>query len=145
MTMKTLNAFVLAAALASVAACATTGGGEFERTKGDRLLEKYEPYLGEPINSFTAFRHDSWQPISRNQLVLWTSINEAYLLTVAGNCMNLPFANTVGVTSTTSTISRLDAVLVRGDRCPITQIQPIDVKRMKADRRASAAEGPENS
>ena len=134
--MKTLTAILLAGALAS--GCATTGGG-IERTKGEQLLDKYEPYLGEPVKSFTALQKDSWQPISRTQLVLWTTINDAYLLTVTGNCPQLPFAQTVGVTSTTSQASTLDSVIVRGDRCPITQIQPIDVSRMKADRKAAQA------
>jgi len=140
--MKTLTAIFLAGVLAS--GCATTGGG-IERTKGEQLLDKYEPYLGEPVRSFTALQKDSWQPISRTQLVLWTTINEAYLLTVTGNCTQLPFAQTVGVTSTTSQITTLDSVIVRGDRCPITQIQPIDVRRMKADRYARAADEAERS
>lgn len=134
--MKTLIAIILAGALAS--ACATTGGG-IERTKGEQRLDKYQPYLGEPVRSFTALRKDSWQPISRTQLVLWTTINDAYLLTVMNNCPDLPFAQTVGITSTTSQITTLDSVIVRRDRCAITQIQPIDVRRMKADRSAAKA------
>ena len=134
--MKTLTAILLAGIFAS--ACATTGSG-IERTQGERLLDKYEPYLEAPVHSFTALQKDSWQPISRTQLVLWTTINDAYLLTVMNTCPYLPFANTVGVTSTTSQISTLDTVVVRGDRCPITEIRPIDVRRMKADRAAAAA------
>ena len=129
--MKTLTAIILAGFLAS--ACATTGGG-IERSTGDKALARYEPYVGEPVDSFTMFRHDSWVPIDRNQLVLYTSINDAYLLTVAGPCYELPFAQTVGVTTTGNTVSKFESVLVRGNRCPITEIQPIDVHRMKADR-----------
>lgn len=130
--MKTLTAIILAGFFAS--ACATTGGG-IERSTGDKALARYEPYVGEPVDSFTMFRHDSWVPIDRNQLVLYTSINDAYLLTVTGPCYELPYAQTVGVTTTGNTVSKFDSVLVRGNRCPITEIQPIDVHRMKADRR----------
>jgi len=140
--MKTLTAIILAGVLAS--ACATTGG-VIERTKGEQLLDKYEPYLGEPVHSFTALQKDSWQPISRTQLVLWTTINDAYLLTVTDTCPYLPFAQAVGVTSTTSQISTLDYVLVRGDRCPITEIRPIDVRRMKTDHFAHPEEVAEPS
>jgi hypothetical protein len=136
--MRTLTAITLAAALASASGCATTGaaaGGGIERSMANRDYARYEPYLEEPIDGFTAFRHDSWQPISRNQLVLWTSNNDAYLLTVAGNCSDLPFAETVHVTTTGNEISKFDSVIVRGWRCPITEIQPIDIQRMKADRR----------
>lgn len=128
--MRALLPVVLAALLAS--ACATQDG--IERSKGDRLLSRYEPYVGEPVKSFTALRQDSWQPISRTQLVLWTDINHAYLLTVSNNCPHLMFADAVRVTSTASSISTLDQVIVRGDRCPIQKIEPIDVQRMKQDR-----------
>lgn len=136
--MKTLTSILLTASLASGAALASTPttNDAIPRTKSDRILEMYQPYLEEPVKSFTALQTDSWQPISRTQLVLWTTFNDAYLLTVTGNCSELPFARTVGVTSTTSQISTFDSVLVHGDRCPITQIQPIDIKRMKADRDA---------
>ena len=132
--MKTLLAIATAAVLAS--ACAGNG---LKRSSGDQLLAKYEPYVGEPVKSFTAFRQESWQPISRTQLVLWTGINDAYLLTVANNCPDMMFTNSVHVTSTTSSISTLDHVIVRGDRCPIRQIQPIDVRRMRDDRNARQA------
>ncbi len=135
--MKTFTAIILAALLAS--ACATSGGG-IQRSQGNRLLSKYEPYVGEPVDSFTAFRQESWQPLSRTQLVLWTSVNDAYLLTIASNCPDLQFARSVGVTSTTSSISTLDSVLVQGNRCQIRQIQPIDIRRMRDDRNARAAE-----
>jgi hypothetical protein len=132
--MKTLSAILVAAALAS--GCASSSG----LSKSEKLLNRYEPYVGEPVSSFTAFRQESWQPISRTQLVLWTGVNDAYLLTVANNCPNMMFTNAVQVTSTGSGISTLDHVIIKGDRCPITQIQPIDVRRMRADRNARAAE-----
>ena len=134
--MRILTAIVMAAMLAS--ACATSGG-EIERSKSDRLLTRYEPYVGEPIDRFTAFRTDSWQPISRTQLVVWTSINDAYLLTVDNTCPELNFAQKIGVSSTGSSISKFDSVIVRDQRCRIEQIQPIDVERMKAERTAREA------
>ena len=136
--MKTLTAILLSGALA--AASVTTGYASELQSKGDKLYAKYELYLGEPVKSFTALRHDSWQQISRTQLVLYTTINEAYMLTVDNNCPELPFAQTIGVTSTTSSITTFDSVLVRNDRCRIMQIQPIDIKRMKADKNAREAE-----
>lgn len=135
--MKILLTVVLTTVLAS--ACATQGG--LERSKGERLLARYEPYVGEPIKSFPALRQDSWQPISRTQFVLWTDISHAYLLTVSNNCPDLMFANSIRVTSTASAISTLDQVIVRRDRCLIEKIQPIDVQRMKKDREANRAAG----
>ena len=37
-------------------------------------------YAGTPIERFTAFDLDGWTPVSRNQLVVWSGPNEAYLL-----------------------------------------------------------------
>jgi hypothetical protein len=76
--------------------------------------------------------------VSRNQLVVWDSINRAYLLTVWDSCRDLKFANTIAVTSTSRTVSKFEKVLVERDSCPIKEIRPIDVKQMKADRRAAA-------
>ncbi len=129
--MKTLLALALVAAVAS--GCASG----MSRSSGDRVLERYEPYIGEPIRGFTAFRMQSWQPVSRTQLILWTSINDAYLLTVSNNCPELMFTDSVKVTSTASNISTLDQVLVRGDRCLIQKIQPIDIRQWRKDRDAS--------
>lgn len=134
--MKRLLGILLAAMMA--AACATGSG--LERSKGDQILERYDGYIGEPIRGFTAFRQQSWQPVSRNQLILWTSINDAYLLTIAGSCPDLMFTNAVSVSSTASEISTLEQVIVRGDRCPIQKIQPIDVRQWRKDRDAREAD-----
>ena len=138
--MKSLTAILLAGVLAG--GCATTGGAAPGGTAGRATLDKYQPYLGEPVKSFTALQKDSWQPISRTQLVLWTTINEAYLLTVEGRGNHdLPFTQTGRRDLDDERRSRRSTrCIVRGDRCPITQIQPIDVRRMKADKNARAAE-----
>jgi hypothetical protein len=136
--MKNLTALILVASLAS--ACATTAGNDGSMIqRSDTRLEKYEPYIGEPVNGFTAMRYDSWEPISRTQLVLRTTMNDAYLLTVDGTCSELPFAETIGVTTTGNQVTRFDTVLVRGNRCMIRQIRPIDIRQMRADQREAAA------
>ncbi len=129
--MKTLLALALVAAVAS--GCASG----LSRSSGDQVLERYEPYIGEPIRGFTAFRMQSWQPVSRTQLILWTSINDAYLLTVSNNCPELMFTESVQVTSTASGVSTLDQVRVGSDRCPIEKIQPIDIRQWRKDRDAA--------
>ena len=126
--------------LIALALCALFAGGcasGLSRSQGDRLLERYEPYIGEPIRGFTAFRQQSWQPVSRNQLILWTTSNDAYLLTITNNCPDLMFSNAVSVSSTVSEISTLDHVTVRGDRCGIEKIQPIDIRQWRKDRDAN--------
>ena len=136
--MRTLTAMLLAGLLASGCATTATDSGTTSMIpRSPERLEKYEPYLGEPVDKFTAFRYDSWEPISRTQLVLRTTMNDAYLLTVDGTCTQLPFAQTIGVTTTGRQVTKFDSVIVRGDRCLIRAIQPIDLKQMRQDRLAA--------
>ena len=124
-------------ALALIAVVASGCASGLSRTRSDQVLARYEPYVGEEIRGFTAFRQHSWQPVSRNQLILWTTINDAYLLTISNNCPDLMFSNAIGVSSTVSEISTMEHVTVRGDRCPIQKIQPIDIRAYKRDREAN--------
>ena len=124
-------------ALALIAVVASGCASGLSRTRSDQVLARYEPYVGEEIRGFTALRQHSWQPVSRNQLILWTTINDAYLLTISNNCPDLMFSNSVGVSSTVSEISTMEHVIVRGDRCPIQKIQPIDIRAYKRDREAN--------
>jgi hypothetical protein len=129
--MKTLMTLVLASLV--VAGCA--GGSAISRS--EQALEKYEPYIGEQIRSFTAFRIDSWQSVDRDRLILWTGINDAWLITISGSCPDLLFTDRIRVTSTGSQISTFDKVIVRSDTCLIDTIQPINIRQMKADRAAA--------
>lgn len=75
----------------------------------------------------------SWA-IDRDQLVAWTDINEAYLITVARPCPDLELARHVGIGSTAGTVyARFDRVFAQGRTCLIKTIQPIDYPRMQRD------------
>lgn len=95
----------------------------------------YREYAGEPVKSFYMNSYDGWTPVSKDQLVVWTGINEAYLLTVRGYCPHLEYANAVAVTSTANTVDKFEKVIVGRDVCFINEIRPIDAKQMKADRK----------
>jgi hypothetical protein len=111
------------------------------RVDSNETLARYLDYAGEPVRGFTSFRLQSWAPLSRDRLVLWNGVNEAYLVTVWDTCQDLQFANAIRVTSTGSQVTTFDQVRVGRDRCPIKQIRPIDVRQMKADRAAAAPKG----
>ncbi len=130
--MKQLAMLVLTALFA--AGCA----GELRRNSDEDAVA-YLDYAGEPVRDFTSFRLQSWQPLSRNRLVLWAGVNEAYLVTVWDNCPDLQFAHAIHVSSTGSQITTFDHVDVGRDRCPISEIRPINVRQMKADRAADRA------
>ncbi len=132
--LRSRVAAVVGVALA-LAGCATG----LDRLTGDTPLERYASYAGEPVDRFTAFNVTGWTALSRNKLVVWTGVGDAHLLTVWDTCRDLEFADRIRITQTGSSISRFDKVIVRGERCPITEIRPIDVKQMRADREAAKA------
>ncbi|HEV7609614.1 MAG TPA: DUF6491 family protein [Steroidobacteraceae bacterium] len=95
----------------------------------------YTDYAGEPVKSFYMSNFDGWSAVSKDQLVVWSGMNKAYLLTVTGYCPDLQFANAIAVTSTANTVDRFEKVIVGRDRCLINEIRPLDTKQLKADRK----------
>jgi hypothetical protein len=95
----------------------------------------YTDYAGEPVKSFYMHNLDGWTPVSKNQLVVWTGLNKAYLINVTGYCPDLEFATAIAVTSSGSTVDRFEKVIVGRDRCLINEIRPLDTKQLKADRK----------
>jgi hypothetical protein len=123
----TLFATVLAAV--ALAGCAST----LAKLNGPKL--DYTDYAGEPVKSFYMQNFDGWTPVSKDQLVVWSGINKAYLIRVTGYCPDLQFANRIAVTSTANTVDKFEKVIVGRDRCFINEIRPIDTKQMKEDRK----------
>jgi hypothetical protein len=124
--MKTSLAIVGAlAAAAALAGCASMKKSQLD----------YREYAGEPVKSFYMNNFDGWAPVSKDEVVVWSGINKAYMLKVAGYCPDLQFANAIGVTSTANTVDKFEKVIVGHDRCFIQEIRPVDVKQMKADRK----------
>ncbi|MEY3465537.1 MAG: hypothetical protein RL603_1135 [Pseudomonadota bacterium] len=108
--------------------------------KADDEARRYVDYAGAPVQEFHAWRMDGWTPVSRNELVVWVGVNEAYLLKVWDTCPDLEFSNVVGITEWMHTVNLFEKVKVGRDTCPIREIRPIDIKRMKADAKAAKAE-----
>jgi len=122
------TAFALLAACASVA----------QHSKNQQMqLQQYLQYAEAPVDSFTYLGHfDDWRALSDTQLVVWTTFNEPYLITVRPPCINLQFAQHIGLTSTSGTVSNhLDSVILEHQRCQITQIRPVDYQKMQAELR----------
>jgi len=126
--MKTLLVATLVTA-ASLAGCAST----LAKLNGPKL--NYTEYAGEPVKSFYMSNFDGWTAVSRDQLVVWSGINKAYLLKITGYCPDLQYANAIAVTSTANTVDKFEKVIVGRDRCFINEIRPLDTKQMKEDRK----------
>jgi hypothetical protein len=117
---------------ALLAACSSISLKEREQVERARI----EAYAGQPVDHFTWLgRYEGWKPIGKEEALVWTSPDKAYLIKVAAPCEDLRLASHIGLTSTLHTVySRgLDFVKVRGWRCPITQIRPVDYGRLQAD------------
>lgn len=135
-TARRVARTTLAAALLALSAgCA----GGLAR-KDDAAQFRYQDYAGDPVETVdTMGRVTGWSSVSRTQLVIWTGLNEAWLLKVWDSCRDLTFADSIAVSRSGSKITRFDKVLVGEERCQISEIRPVDVKQMKADRAAAKA------
>jgi Family of unknown function (DUF6491) len=131
------HVLVSVVATLTLAACASS----LPRVSEESATERYQNYAGQPVDRFTAFNITGWTALSRDKLVIWTGVNEAWLLTVWNNCQDLQFAERIRLKRTGASVSRSDMVLVGRDRCPISEIRPIDVRQMKADRTAERERG----
>lgn len=95
----------------------------------------YTAAAGAPVKHFDFFVPMwSWEPLGSDQVVVYTKPKEAWLLDVPG-CTELPYANTIGVTSNLHQVSiNFDKVVTGRNElaCTIKQIRPVDVARLKA-------------
>jgi hypothetical protein len=131
---------VASSLLAVMVLAGCSSGGIPKHEDAAQVRARFAAYAGEPIDRMTWMgQYYSWEPIGENQLVVFTTPSDAYLLQVSGPCTDLKFVTSIGLTSTGSTVySRLDSVKVRHWRCPIAEIRKIDYKRMRAEMRAEA-------
>jgi len=128
-----------------LAACAN---GMPQHQSDQQLRARYQAYAGAPIPQFTWFGHFySWEELGRDELVVFTTPSDAYLLKVWPQCdLRFDF-NLIGISSTGPTVSsHLDSVTVHSPttgpmRCPIDEIRRVDYQRMRADLRAQAQAG----
>jgi hypothetical protein len=131
----------IAVALTVLAACST---GIPVRQDPEEVRNRYEAYAGAAVDHFTWLgRYDGWEALSVDELVLFASVNHAFLLTVSPPCHDLRSAEGVGFTSTGGSVyARLDSVTTRGWRCRILRIRRLDYRRMKADMRRAGTGAP---
>jgi hypothetical protein len=106
------------------------------KLKDDNAGLQYQDYAGEPVSSFWMPQLDGWTVVDDKLLMVRTEINKYYLLKLAGFCPDLKFANVIGVTSSAGTVDRFEKVVVGKDKCMISEIRPVDMKRMNADKKA---------
>lgn len=128
-----LTGFSIAVAAALLAGCASTPaaqGGSADRAS-------YMAHAGPPVDHL-AF-HTTYKrlaAISADQLVVWTNLQQPYLVTVRHPCANLWFARHIGVTQTGDNVyAGTNLVKADGWSCAIKAIQPVDYRQMQQDQR----------
>ena len=139
--MRCADPRLVASSLLAVMVLAGCSSGGIPKHEDEaQVRARFGAYAGEPIDRMTWMgQYYSWEPIGENQLVVFTTPSDAYLLKVSGPCTDLKFDTSIGLTSTGSAVySRLDSVKVRHWRCPIAEIRKVDYRRMRADMRAEA-------
>ena len=124
---------VLFAAAATLAAASSASAG-IKRVD-------YAAYAGEPVREIRYFQIYNWQRTGKQNLVIWTKPSTAYLLSVPKSCAKLIDTRmTIEIGGVASIKGRLQAgsddVLIGDLHCRITEIRPIDMERMKAERDA---------
>lgn len=126
----------LAVMVTMLAGCATDPQ---QAARDNQRIAAYAAAAGPSVRSFRFFSPlYSWEPLSNEQLVVYTRPNQAWLLDVAG-CPNLSFTNAIGLTSNMHEVTvMLDKVLTgrRDYPCTITQARPLDVRHLKATQKA---------
>lgn len=135
--MNRFRVVVVALALL-VAACAQTSlrdgaadaGGP--RTSAGQPKINYQDYVQGSATWFD-FRHLSdWDSPDPSHVVVWTTPNQAYLLTLFGACFSLADAPTILLSTQGMVTAGQDAVIVQGERCPIQRINRLDGRKLKA-------------
>ena len=132
---------MLAAVMASLllGGCATAG----KLSSGERL-ELYRAHAGAPVRDFQYFGSlNGWTELGDKALAVWTRPSEAWLLELAGPCMDLSYAPTISVTNMMGKVSaKFDRVIVHGGMstvapmpCRIDSIRPLDVKALRASEK----------
>ena len=121
-----------------VAGLAVAGMAQADtRATMQETLERYTPFVGEPVELFTFWSLHKWKLAGPTKLIVWPTIKDAYLVTVEDPCSRLEWARGIGLSSQQSHQVRVrtDYVQTGGQRCRIDDIRPIDLEAMDAAKR----------
>lgn len=121
--------------LATVLVAASAAHADTRSTERESL-ERFAPYVQAPVENFTYWSLYKWKPLGPDKVIVWSTVKDAFLLTVQQPCPRLEWTHGIGLTARQShqVNRRIDYVTAGGDRCRIIEIQPIDTARMAADR-----------
>jgi hypothetical protein len=118
----------VAAAIGLASGCVAPPQSQSDLATEKKLLQ----YAGPPIDSFTYLgRYSDFRVLGDKQLLVRTTVSDAYLIRVRDPCVDLRFVNRIELTSTSRTVNRqFDQVLAQHLRCRIDTIRYVDYGAM---------------
>jgi hypothetical protein len=124
-----------------IAAVASNAGAQDRASERMSKMEQRYAFVtrfaGEPKSSVAFARSYDFEPLGRHTVLLYESMNRAYLVEIEDFCPDLPTAMAIGVENQTSRLSaKFDALRIGGRSCQILEIRPVDVKAMKAAQKS---------
>ncbi len=111
-------------------------GAHADTTKYEKeQFALFQKYAGAPVSEFSMFELFQWQVVGPQNLVAWSTIRDAYLITVDKGCARLEWTNALSLTRAQKwKVSKtFDFVEFQNQRCKITEIRPIDLTAMRKD------------
>lgn len=124
------------AAITLLSACSTPGPRERDAIN----LALYSAHAGDPVDSFHLRNLRDWVSLGETHVAVHTGHNQAWLLSVEQPCPGLEFAQTLGLSSTTSRVhARFDRVQFEHQSCRIREIRPVDIRALREQRRQTSA------
>ncbi|MCP4271099.1 MAG: hypothetical protein GY781_03925 [Gammaproteobacteria bacterium] len=129
-----LQAVSIISVSAWIVGCASTGMTQSDRTDAYNTFITTEKL--EPLKHITAFRFDSWSTLGQNHLIIRTSFNKPYLITLKNRCYDLRMAQVIGIDNTGSTLQAgFDSIVVdrnHPQKCYIDSIYKITKEQKQA-------------
>lgn len=122
-----MSRYIATIAIAAVLFAGTASGQT--REAQDDALQGYLARAGAPVDHFPYRTLQKWELVGQNRIVVWTRVNEAWLLSVDQPCSELQYTPSIALTSSARQVrKRFDYVIVgKGrERCTIMEIRPID-------------------
>ena len=121
----------LALVLMFVAATAQVAVADTREHEHEELA-RFKSYAGPPIDEFPMVEMWQWQVVGPTQLVVWSTIKDAFLIRVDKSCNRLEWTRGLSLTQEMHwRVSRtFDFVVFGRERCKIVEIRPVDYRRM---------------
>jgi hypothetical protein len=135
--MSSRVALLLITLIFSDTLIATTQDGAVAGVGTPERIDFVNQFAGEPEQHVPFIQYQNFEPVSERSLILYETMNRAYLVDIEESCWNLPYARGIFVNHGGNTLSIAFDSIVIGDRsCRITGIRPLDIKAMKAAEKA---------